>query len=66
MIIFTVPIGMNDEAEIRLRKLSVAIHKETASERRYAVAGDWHILEDALTDRSTVHVKTRHCHLQIA
>ena len=66
MIIFTIPIGVDDETKIALRKLPVAIHKETASERRYAVAGDGHILEDALTDCSTVHVKTSHCHLQIA
>ena len=58
VIIFAIPVCMNDEAEIRLRKLAVTIHKETASERRYAVAGDGHILEDAATYDGAVCIKT--------
>ena len=55
---------MHDEGEVALGELPIAILEEFSCVRRDAVAGDWHILKDALADHRALAIESRDRHLQ--
>ena len=65
-MVLTIPIGMDDEAEVRLRELPVARLEKVTSVCRDAVARHWNIFEHSLAYHRSVHIRRRHRDFQQA
>lgn len=66
VVIFPVPVGVNQEREIGLGEHTVAFLEERAGVRRDAVASDGYSVEHTATDDGAIAVKTRARHLDVA
>ena len=59
MVVYTVPVGVDDEREVGLGELSVTVGKKGACVGGDAVARDGHGIEHTLTDDGAIGIRGR-------
>ena len=66
VVIFPIPVSMNQEREIGLREHAVSLLEERSGVRRDAVASDGDGIEHTAADDGAIAIETRANHFNVA